>query len=762
MAAKDSALVLVLPSDGIDAIMTKVRDTGATNVQLLVPDDVPILQSSRGCALLQSLVQRDHIGLVMIASDERVLAAAKQNNIETMGVQDARVQFPTRLLRVKDKVSPYATGKLMESAAPSLTRELSAPATAKLFDSVPTAKLFDGVPTAKLFDGIPTTKLFDGTPTAKLTEEAVVSFQATELDLNMLDAELLRALSNDHFDEIPPKAPSPAPPKVAAAKITEPEAEVDFDFSAELDNLSLVMSEQTEAPAPKTSISASAYDSFTAEMDDLSELLANQLPNSAARSSPRPPKTEPPKQAAPAKNQPAQKGPGIPNLAMSFNQTWLKKFNLPQNSQGKLIVLLVLIVLALVAFIFFRLNSVAIMINLPSVPTEAKAFQNLLLPIAQAGSANNEANEAVQAEPISADVVYTATSQIHEGVKSPATSARGVVNVYNQAFRAVEFLQGTEFIATNAAGQEVHFTADQYVVVPPASTSQRRQGLQIITVQTMGQAQVPLTARTPGTASNVDADTIRQIVIPGQSPLTPGVSNGLELHHDPLTGGTEALVYIVRDTDVSLLLPQAVTGLCNQATKVLETEAKLVARGRMNLEPTTIAPNCEDFGQGQPYDVTVVPPVGQPVSPDNLRFEVVVRARFNALATPPGKALKSQIEQVLPGQLAREMGATKGMKPLLTNWHWDGSKLTMDGTLTPTGEAPSLDPQTKAAILAQVKGKSRKEVEAALNQFVQKALISGYTLPDRAQLPTVDFLLEIQVQPPKPRKGQKPSGLKTG
>jgi hypothetical protein len=86
----------------------------------------------------------------------------------------------------------------------------------------------------------------------------------------------------------------------------------------------------------------------------------------------------------------------------------------------------------------------------------------------------------------------------------------------------------------------------------------------------------------------------------------------------------------------------------------------------------------------------------------------------------------------------------------------------MDGTLTPTGEAPSLDPQTKAAILAQVKGKSRKEVEAALNQFVQKALISGYTLPDRAQLPTVDFLLEIQIQPPKPRKGQKPSGLKTG
>src|SRR5689334_9431326 len=97
MAVDASALVLVLPNDTIDSIGAKVRDSGAASVQLLVPDNTPVLQARAGFAQLRRSLERDDISLLVISSDEQTLEAARLNQINTLGVQGTRVTLPAAI-----------------------------------------------------------------------------------------------------------------------------------------------------------------------------------------------------------------------------------------------------------------------------------------------------------------------------------------------------------------------------------------------------------------------------------------------------------------------------------------------------------------------------------------------------------------------------------------------------------------------------------------------------------------------------------------
>ncbi|HEX5692975.1 MAG TPA: hypothetical protein VFX76_23345, partial [Roseiflexaceae bacterium] len=92
--ADDSALVLVAPGDSVDTIVRKIRQTGAPSVQLLVPDDTPVLQARRGFERLRQRIEGDGVSLLVISSDEQTLSAARLNQIDTVGVQGARVMPP--------------------------------------------------------------------------------------------------------------------------------------------------------------------------------------------------------------------------------------------------------------------------------------------------------------------------------------------------------------------------------------------------------------------------------------------------------------------------------------------------------------------------------------------------------------------------------------------------------------------------------------------------------------------------------------------
>src|SRR2546425_775330 len=94
MAAGESALVPISPDDSIESIATRIRGQGATHVQLLVPDGTAALQSLGGFQRLLQKLAADHVSLLLISSDEQTLNAARLSQVETVGVQGARVSIP--------------------------------------------------------------------------------------------------------------------------------------------------------------------------------------------------------------------------------------------------------------------------------------------------------------------------------------------------------------------------------------------------------------------------------------------------------------------------------------------------------------------------------------------------------------------------------------------------------------------------------------------------------------------------------------------
>src|SRR5215207_6586074 len=96
MAAGESALVPIAPDDSIESIAIRIRGTGASQVQLLVPDGTAVLQSLGGFQRLLQRLAADHVSLLLISSDEQTLNAARLSQIETVGVQGARVAMPSK------------------------------------------------------------------------------------------------------------------------------------------------------------------------------------------------------------------------------------------------------------------------------------------------------------------------------------------------------------------------------------------------------------------------------------------------------------------------------------------------------------------------------------------------------------------------------------------------------------------------------------------------------------------------------------------
>src|SRR6476469_63069 len=108
MAAGESALIPIAPDDSIETIATRIRGEGAAQVQLLVPDGTIALQSLGGFQRLLEKLAADHVSLLLISSDEQTLNAARLSQVETVGVQGARVSMPSQRSGAVAP-DPYAT-----------------------------------------------------------------------------------------------------------------------------------------------------------------------------------------------------------------------------------------------------------------------------------------------------------------------------------------------------------------------------------------------------------------------------------------------------------------------------------------------------------------------------------------------------------------------------------------------------------------------------------------------------------------------------
>jgi hypothetical protein len=409
-----------------------------------------------------------------------------------------------------------------------------------------------------------------------------------------------------------------------------------------------------------------------------------------------------------------------------------------RSSWGVAIPLLILVVIVGGALLWYMRSRVTIVITPPRTSVSQREFTGEVIPLA--GSAD-KSQGAVQAAPVGAAADFAVQGQVISETLSPAGRAKGVITIYNTVSQNIELPQGTEFIAATDRGGEARFTLDAPATVPGAVTSSSVSGSSV----TNGRVDVAVTARSPGSASNVGENAIKQLVIPGQGSITTDSSNFL-LRHPPIGGGSEDLLRIVTEDDVRRALPAALTGLYAAGREALQGQID----AQQEIDPISIHPTADEIAQPESYEIVVEPAVGAQVDPNNPNFNVTVRTRFSGLAAPRGQRVGEQIKAALLQHFTAPCKSSERASVDLSDYRWDGQRLTADGTITCTPSA-GLAPQTINSVKLAVIGKPRAEAQRNLQMLQRDGLIGEYTLPDRDPLPSLDFLLTVVEGQPAPQ-----------
>ncbi|MBC8163736.1 MAG: hypothetical protein H7Z42_21215, partial [Roseiflexaceae bacterium] len=386
----------------------------------------------------------------------------------------------------------------------------------------------------------------------------------------------------------------------------------------------------------------------------------------------------------------------------------------------------------------FYVNRPVVAVWPPPGEIATTAYKNLVIPLSEAPSADNS---AVQARALNTPADVTVQGQASKQL-SPSGTARGIVQIINTLSNPIDLPADTQFIAANAAGQQVSFLIDGPQTVPAAIYSQSQFGSSV----QYGNIEVAISARSPGSASNVGEGTVAQLLIPGQPPIAS--SEQVRLLNGPIEGGSEAEIFVVGQQDVSKMLGPALGQLYEQGAAALRAQPVPVG---FAFDATTVYPSPDVLGDPANYTVVgLEPPVGQPVADQNNPvFTLQLRANFNALATPPDKLLDAQLGSVVPTALEQQKngnlcaaGEDVGFDAV--NYRWDGRQLAADGayTCTPRG---ALSDAALAQVRSAVVGQSAAGARASLDQLVQEGQIGGYRLPpDVGEFSGIGFMIQIE------------------
>jgi hypothetical protein len=517
-------------------------------------------------------------------------------------------------------------------------------------------------------------------------------------DLSDADAAFLNAL--DDLDAFP-----------AASR------DADADFAADLDNLDF----DAAPPPPRQRVRPEDIELSVAERqraashDTASRATARPQPSSTAAVD-----TQPiPRRGAVV--------PAPPPEAQTARNPWL----IPALSAA-----LIFLLLAIGAVLLFG-DRTTVTIAPPARVDAVVPVPDLPLPIASPGMGGTDT--AIEAEALASNVAFGAEGVVSEGTLAPSGTANGVVTILSLNNQPITLPAGTEFIAVQPNGQEVPFVSGADVVVPSATTQDT--GAQVVTSR--GQIDVAVSARSAGSASNVDANSIRRMILPDGQSFNVDAGTIL-VRHNALVGGSESEVRIVKDSDVQPVLAAALTGLDADARRQL---AGLASAAGLALEETTISPRRSELEQLQGFEAFVSPAVGETLDPNNPAFSVTVQARYAALATPAGRVLEDQIPAVFTEQLRQAGLISPGdcRAPFVTDWNWNGAVLTVDGEIRPDPACGAgLDAAVYNQVREAVRGKSRAEAAAALDALVAQGVIGSYTLPDRATLPGWDWQIRVE------------------
>lgn len=684
MAAVDSALVLVQPGDTVEAIATKVRQTGARSVELLVPDDTATLQSRRSLSALHQSLARDRVELIIISSDARVLRAARASDIGTLSIEGANIAGPLI------PSSPKQPRLVTFTAANSIPEQQRSPAD---LPSQTSSNQRDAALLESLDQGVVNNR-----------------YASERID----DAELYATL-DDLSDVLQNNPPAPR-------RSVDPVLDELDDFG-----LSSVGEETLRVDANERPRQRVRPEDIAVSESDLRRQPSNRRTGSSRTPEPAPARVP----ARTSTTTSARRARRYDDEDIPVRRT--------RPAVSPLLIVLLLLLAVAVAAIVWALNSRAtVTVSTPVTQLREIPIVDEIIPYESDTTAPNAA--VLQAVPVSADVVYTIRGQVAAQTQSPSGRASGVLQIINTAGSPIELPQGTEFLGQNPQGADVRFTLNAPVTVPGATTSTS----EIRTTTEYGRVEVPITARSPGAASNVGQDAIKQVLIPGQQPLVSDSSNFL-LRHPPINGGTDDPQWIVTEADVQRVLGDALTGLYNAGIQQLRAQTDGVNSA---IDETTITPNPQALGSPESYEPPLItPPVGEAADPATQSFEITVRTRMNALAVRPDRLLSTQFQEVIPKYFVERSDPpclrSETTAPKVDSWSWDGQSIKIQGSITCTPQE-IIQGDTRLRVREAVRGKSREEAEAGLRALQEQGLIGEYTLPDMAQLPAFDFLLDVQ------------------
>jgi hypothetical protein len=710
MAAGESALVPISPDDSIESIASRIRGEGATHVQLLVPDGTAALQTLGGFQRLLQKLAADDVRLLLISSDEQTLNAARLSQVETVGVQGARVSMPSAR-----GVASSAGAAADRYATRSLRAE---PISVEPIDRRD-AEFLDAL------DQVPA--------------------DDRDFDLRDEDADLYAALDDlpDTFQQ-----PDPARPPAGRADARRG-GSGDDDFATALDDWSDL--DSTDMPTRPSVRPDRGLDPaprrFNAADFDLAEDQSRGRSGRRATGA----------QRARSEAKLATASGATARRPLATTSSRLRDYDEDEDlapSRGRpraltplLIAVAIALLLALLLAIWFLSSRVTIMIAPPASAASEHPFTSEILPLVRPGESSNA---AVQAVPASADAEAVVSGQVQNETLSPSGTAKGEITIINTNSSAVPIPKGSEFIGKNGAGQEVRFSVDNDVTVPGATSSSSLTG----SSTTYGQIVVGVTARSPGSASNVDVNSVTQLLMPGQQPIVSQNSNFI-FQNAPITGGSEQPQKIVTEADVQAILGQALTTLYANGNQALRSQ---IDETKLAIDATTISPSAAALGDPKNYAPPLVEPaVGQPVDSNNPVFTVTVRANFNALATPADRSVADQLQTIVPQfffqRPDRPCKASERQGTRVDASHWDGEKLTIDGAIScaPIGGLP---PETISKVRDSVKNQPRDAAVRGLEQLKQEGLIGDYQLPNQAQFPRFDWLITVQSSDSPPSQPQ--------
>lgn len=421
--------------------------------------------------------------------------------------------------------------------------------------------------------------------------------------------------------------------------------------------------------------------------------------------------------------------------------------DLPRQQRGSFvlpIILGILLVALLIGFGFY-MNRPLVAFWPPSTNVKITPFSNEIIPIAE-----SSADGSIQAQPISTRVEQTIQGTASQQ-PSPSGTARGTVQIINALNNPIDLPVGTEFIGTNSAGQQVGFLIDSPATVPAAISTSDLFGSRV----EFGKIDIQVSARSPGSASNIAADSLTQMIVPGQPPISN--SEQVRLINQPIEGGTEELLYIVTEQDVRNILGTGLGKLYQNA----QTKLSAMPPQGLSLDPDTIWPNTTSLGDPENYDTPVITPtVGQPVDQANPVFTMTLSANFSALAAP--KPIQLQMQSFLKSYFYQRSGTALcgndsqfDVTPSRTVWN--GQQLLVDGELTCTPKT-AITTEMQAQVQRAVLGQSYSAAKANLDQLQSQGVIGSYQLPNVESFPSIGLLVGFEGHAGTYRPTQFPQG----